>query len=183
MVGLTSLWLPILLSAVVVFILSSVIHMVLGYHNTDFTQFPGEEGLRAAIGTEVPPGMYAFPHPGDPKKMNDPEHVEKRKHAPVGYMVLTDPGMGMGKTLIQWFVYCLFVSFFVAYVAGRTTGVGADYLQVFRVAGVTGFMAYAFAGIPNSIWWGQRWNVTIKNTIDGLIFGLFTAGVFGWLWP
>ena len=42
MVGLTSLWLPILLSAIVVFILSSVIHMFLGYHNSDYARLPGD---------------------------------------------------------------------------------------------------------------------------------------------
>ncbi len=39
MVSIVSLWLPILLSAIVVFILSSVLHMVFTYHNSDFKSF------------------------------------------------------------------------------------------------------------------------------------------------
>ncbi len=35
MVSLMSLWIPILVSAVIVFVLSSIIHMVLPYHRTD----------------------------------------------------------------------------------------------------------------------------------------------------
>ena len=36
MVSLADLWLPILLSAVLVFVASSLIHMVLGWHRHDF---------------------------------------------------------------------------------------------------------------------------------------------------
>jgi len=43
MVSIVSLWLPILLSAAAVFILSSIIHMVLKYHNNDFKALPSEE--------------------------------------------------------------------------------------------------------------------------------------------
>ena len=49
MVPLTSLWLPILLSAVVVFAASSIIHMVLPYHRNDFKKLPDEEGFLAAL--------------------------------------------------------------------------------------------------------------------------------------
>jgi hypothetical protein len=27
------------------------------------------------------------------------------------------------------------------------------------------------------------WGTTIKEVIDGLVYGLLTAGTFGWLWP
>ena len=36
MVGLAALWLPILLSAVIVFVASSLIHMVSGWHKSDY---------------------------------------------------------------------------------------------------------------------------------------------------
>jgi len=43
MVSIISLWLPILLSAVAVFLVSSVIHMVFQYHKTDFKKIPSED--------------------------------------------------------------------------------------------------------------------------------------------
>jgi hypothetical protein len=75
------------------------------------------------------------------------------------------------------------VGVFAAYVAGRALPEGAHYLAVFRFAGVTGFVAYALAGWQESIWYKRPWSVTLKNTFDGLLYGLVTAGTFGWLWP
>jgi hypothetical protein len=75
------------------------------------------------------------------------------------------------------------VSVLAAYLTGRTTGPGAEYLAVFRVAGATSFMAYSIAHISNSIWHGRSWMLTIKYVFDGLIYGLLTAGAFAWLWP
>ena len=49
-------------------------------------------------------------------------------------------------------------------------------LRVFRVAGTTAFLGYAFAQIQDSIWKGQTWGVTFKHVFDGLIYGLLTAG-------
>jgi hypothetical protein len=61
MIPLASLWLPILLSAVFVFVASSIIHMVLGYHASDFVATPDEEGIRVAL-RDMPPGDYVVPH-------------------------------------------------------------------------------------------------------------------------
>ena len=89
----------------------------------------------------------------------------------------------MPKYLIQWFVYCLVVSFFVAYLTGHTVPSSTHYLAVFRVAGTAAFLAYGLGGLSSAIWKGQPQSMTIKEVIDGLIYGLLTAGTFGWLWP
>lgn len=89
----------------------------------------------------------------------------------------------MPKLLGMWFIYCLIIGFFVAYLTGRTVMPGAHYLVVFRVAGTTAFLAYGVGHLSNSIWKGQTWSVTIKEVIVGLVYGLLTAGPFGWLWP
>ena len=89
----------------------------------------------------------------------------------------------MPKFLVQWFVFCVVISVFVAYITGRTLAPATDYLHVFRVAGTAGFMAYGLGYLSNGIWKGQTWSATIKEVIDGLIYGLLTAGTFGWLWP
>jgi Gpi18-like mannosyltransferase len=89
----------------------------------------------------------------------------------------------MGKQLVLWFLFCLIVGFFVAYVTGRTLDFGAHYLAVFRVAGTVAFLSYSAAHAPNSIWMGVSWSTTLKHMFDGLVYGLLTAGMFGWLWP
>ncbi len=184
MVGLTTLWLPIVGSAVVVFIASWIVHTALKYHKTDFGQLPNESEIRGTVGSgDVAPGQYMFPHPGDPKKVGTKEHMEMWKDGPVGYMVVMSNDPGMGRNLALWFVFCLVISVFVAYITGRTMGRGAEYLAVFRIAGVVSILAYAAAQIPRSIWYGYSWSSTLKNGLDGVIYGLLTAGVFGWLWP
>jgi hypothetical protein len=72
---------------------------------------------------------------------------------------------------------------FAAYVAGRALGPGAEYLRVFQLAGVTAFAAYSLALLQQSIWFKKQWSTTLKSMADGLLYGLLTAGVMGWMWP
>ncbi len=185
MVPITALWLPILLSAVIVFVASSIIHMVLPMHKSDYRKLPEEDrvldALRAAGVTPGP--MYHFPYTTR-KEMKSPEAVERFKRGPVGLLTVIPSGPpAMGKYLGQWFVYCVVIGIFDAYLTGRTRSPGTQYLEVFRVAGTTAFLGYAAAQIQDSIWKGQSWSVTSKHVFDGLIYGLLTAGTFGWLWP
>jgi hypothetical protein len=185
MVPIVSLWMPILLSAVIVFFASFVMHMVLPYHRSDFRKLPKEDEVMDALRPfAVPPGDYMVPHCGSPATMKDPAFLEKMKKGPVTVMtVMANGPMSMGPSLVQWFVYCAVVGVFAAYVTGRTLGPGSSYLMVFRFAGVTAFSGYCLALWQDSIWYKRAWSTTIKYTIDGLIFSLLTAGTFGWLWP
>lgn len=185
MVPITSLWLPILLSAVLVFVVSSVIHMVLAYHRTDFKKLPNEERLLEAVRKEnVSPGDYIFPCPPSHKEMSSPEMREKYKRGPVGMVTLLPSGPPvMGKHLAQWFVYCVALGVVVAYLTGRILAPGSAYLSVFRFAGTAAFLGHAGAQPVASIWMGRAWSTTLKNVADGLVYALVTAGTFGWLWP
>jgi hypothetical protein len=185
MVTIVSLWLPIVVSAVVVFIGSSIMHMVLTHHRNDTGKLPNEDALLEAMRKEgVRPGYYAFPRPPSQKDMCTPEMVEKYNKGPVGVMAVIPNGTpAMGKYLGQWFAFCLVISVFVAYLTGRTVSAGTEYLSVFRVAGTAAFLAYGMADPVDSIWKGQPWGVTVKHMIDGLVYALLTAGTFGWLWP
>jgi hypothetical protein len=185
MVPITALWLPILLSAVIVFAASSIIHMVLPIHKSDYRKLPEEDRVLDAIrAAGVTPGrVYHFPYTTH-KEMKSPGAVERFKRGPVGLLTVIPSGPpAMGKYLVQWFVYCLGVGVFVAYLTGRTRSPSTQYLEVFRVAGTTAFLGYAAAQLQNSIWKGESWGVTFKHVFDGLIYGLLTAGTFGWLWP
>jgi hypothetical protein len=185
MVMLSALWLPVVLSAVIVFVASSILHMVLPYHRTDYRKLPDEETMLAAMREKgVPPGDYAFPFPDNPKEMRSPEMMKKYAEGPVGMMTLLPNGPpAMGKSLTIWFVYCLVIGVCVAYLGGRTLGPGTHYLVVFRVVGTTAFLAYSGAVALDSIWKGVSWSTTFKHIFDGFIYALLTAGVFGWLWP
>jgi len=185
MVPIIALWLPILLSAVFVFIVSSIIHMVLPYHKNDFSKLPDEEKVMDDLRKyNLPPGEYSMPRASSMKDMSSPDYLEKIKKGPVAMMTVIKSGPPkMGKSLLLWFVYSIIVGIFSAYIGGRALGPGADYLTVFRFTGATAFIAYTVGQWQDSIWFGRKWSTTLKNTIDGFIYALFTAGTFGWLWP
>jgi hypothetical protein len=185
MVSITSLLIPILLSAVVVFIISTVLHMVFTYHNTDFKKLPDEAPVMDDLRKyNIPPGEYVFPYASTNKERTTSEFKDKMKKGPIAFLNVYPNGeINMGSSLIMWFVYCIMVGVFAAYVASRALEPGAHYLAVFRFAGVTAFIGYSLALMQNSIWFKKSWSATIKSMFDGLIYALFTAGVFGWLWP
>jgi len=185
MVTLGSLLVPIVLSAVLVFIASSVIHMLLKYHNKDYSPLPNEDAVRAAIRAGNPlPGQYIIPYCSDMKAMEKPEVKQKYIEGPVGVLNLMRPGVPkMSKYLSQWFVFTLVVSFFIAYIAAHSIPAGVRYLEVFRAVGAIGFLAYGMGQFQDAIWMGKPWTVAWKSGLDGLIYGLVTAGTFGWLWP
>ena len=185
MTGLTALWLPILLSAVIVFVVSSIIHMVLPWHKSDYPKLANEDQVRAALRPlALPPGDYMVPRPTSSAEMRSPEFAEKVKQGPNVIFTVLPPGpIAMGAQLTAWFLYAVVVGGLAAYVAGRALPYGAPYLSVFRFVGVSAFLGYAVALWQMSIWYRRNWMTTFKATVDGLVYALLTAGVFGWLWP
>jgi hypothetical protein len=184
MVSLSALWGAIVLSAVIVFVASSIMHMVLPYHKTNYKKLPDENKVTAALrASGIGRGLYVFPF-CEMKEMKSPEMVEKYKQGPVGTITIMPSGPpALPKFMGQWFGFCLLVNFFVAYLAAHTVALGTPYPAVFRVVGTAAFLAYGLGVLPNGIWKGQMWSMTLKEAIDGLVYALLTAGTFGWLWP
>jgi hypothetical protein len=185
MVTIASLWLPILASAIGVFIVSSIIHMVLTYHRSDWAKLPAEDEIMDALRPHnLQPGDYFMPHGEGMKAMSDPAFIEKMTRGPVVMLTVDRNGPpAMGASLVQWFLFCVLISVFVAYLTSRAVGADADYLAVFRFAGTTAFGGYGLALLEESIWYKRKWSTTLKNVFDGFIYALVTAGLFGWLWP
>jgi len=186
MVTLPQLWAPILLAAVLVFVTSSLVHMVFKWHNSDYQKLSNEDEVRAAIRKgNAGPGQYVLPHCADQKDMAKPEMVQKFAEGPVGFVTLRKSGaMNMTPMLVNWFIFNLVVAFFSAYLASRTVSADAnDYLHVFRIVGTVTFLAYASGAVPGAIWMGKPWSAAYKEIFDGLLYGLVSAGAFGWLWP
>jgi hypothetical protein len=186
MVSIPSLWVPIVLSAVLVFVVSSIIHMFLTYHASDFSKVEDEDGVMDALrGFTVPPGDYVFPHAGGKEGLKSDAFREKVNKGPVAFFTVVPPGamFDMRKSLVTWFLYCVLVGVVAAYLGGRMLGPGDDYLAVFRVTGTVAFCCYAMAHPQRSIWFHQKWSTSLKSMFDGLVYASLTAGMFGWLWP
>ncbi len=185
MVSLAALWVPILVAAVLVFIASSVIHMVLGYHRADYGKLPSEDAVMEALRSfNIPPGDYITPCPETPNAMRDPAFLARRKKGPVIFATILPGGeVRMGGQLAAWFVFCVIVGLFAAYLTSRALPAGAQYLEVFRFSSTVAFLGYAMALWENTIWFSRKAATTARSTLDGLIYALLTGGVFGWLWP
>jgi hypothetical protein len=185
MTELSALWMPIVLSAVLVFLASSVLHMASPWHKTDYPRYRDEDQVLDALRPlAIPPGDYFMPRAPSAKDMNSPEFIAKMERGPIVLMTVMPNGrVNMGRSLSLWFVYSLVIAFFAAYVASRALGTGVSYLQVFRFVGVTVFLSYAAALWHVSIWYFRAWSLTIKATVDALIYACLMAGAFGWLWP
>lgn len=185
MVPIASLWLPVFVSAVIVFLASWIMHVLLPYHHGDRKKVPQEDQLMESMRKlGIPPGDYVVPCASSMKDMNTPEFIERRKQGPVVVMTVVPGGPpAMGKELVLWFLFTILVGIFAAYIAGHALAPGTPYLRVMRFAGATAFFCYAVAQIPESIWYKRSWGTTFKSLIDGVIYGFLTGGVFGWLWP
>src|SRR5947208_16925564 len=114
MVPLTALWLPILLSAIIVFVASSIMHMLLPYHRSDYQGLPDEGKLLVALRSAgLKRGLYIFPFCTH-KEMKSPAVVEKYKQGPAGMMSVLPGGRPvMPKFLGMLRVYRLIIRFFV----------------------------------------------------------------------
>ncbi len=179
--GIIDLWMPILVSAALVFVMSALVWMVLPWHKTDFNKTTDEEGVRAALkGSE--PGLYLLPYHIDPADLKDEAVQQKYVEGPQAYITVIPNGLPqMGQKLGLTFANYIFIGILCAYFVSRTTGPDADYLEVFRIAGTTAFIAHGIAYLQESIWFGRPWSLTAKSLFDALIYALLTGGAFGWL--
>ena len=179
--SIMTLWLPILVSAVVIFIAGAVIWMIMPWHKSDWSKTSDEEAVRAAL-RGLSPGQYNTPHCADPADFKDPEMQQKFKDGPVSFITIVPSGLPtMGTKLALMFAYNILVAVVCAYFVSRTLTAGADYLAVFRIAGAVAFIAYGMAYVQESIWFGRPWPTTAKTFLDALIYALLTGGIFGWL--
>ncbi|NND45092.1 MAG: hypothetical protein HKN58_07195, partial [Xanthomonadales bacterium] len=175
------LWLAILVGAVLCWVASAVIHMVIKYHDKDYKGLANEDEVRAAIRNGSPESyFYNIPYCADMKEFGSEEMQAKMNEGPVGFLTVLPNGMpNMGKLMGQQFAHFLITCALVAYVAALGLPPGADYMTVFRFVMTTAFLAFGLANIPYSIWYGQPWGTTLRFMLDALIYGAVVAGVFG----
>lgn len=185
MTEVASLWLPTLVSAVAVFLVSSVIHMVIPWHKGDYKTVPNEDGVMAALRPfGLPPGDYMMPRPASMKEMGSPEFAEKARLGPrVVMTVLPGGSLSMAKNLAGWFVYLLVIACLSGCVGVLALPADAHDHDVFHVILLGAFLGYAAALWQMTIWYNRSIGTTIRSTIDGLIYALITAASFTYFWP
>lgn len=176
---LTDLWLPILVSAAVVFFLSFLLHMVIPIHKGDFKQIPNEEEFVQTM-QSTPAGLYMFPW-GTPQTMNSPEFKEKQQRGPNGTLSIFPGPVNMGSNLIRTFAMYLVMGVLIAYLGWHALIPGSDFASVFRITGAAAFCCHALGWIPMMIWY--RCCTFWPNMIDALVYTAATGAVFAVMWP
>lgn len=183
MVAWSDLIVPIVLAVALVFVASSMIHMVVKWHNPDYRKVPDEPAARMAL-KGLPPGEYIVPYCPDPKTMAEPDMAKKFDEGPLLTIWARKTGpIKLGPFLGRWVLYTLVVSFLVGYIARAVLPPGTEYLKVFQVVGASAWLAYAWQGPADSIWKGKPWIATFRYLVDGLVYASLTAGAFAWRWP
>jgi len=185
MVTISMLWLPILLSAIFVWIASAIVWMALPHHKSDYKGLPDEETARQALLPQnLSPGQYNIPHLYSREDIKKPKVKKKFEDGPAGFITIVPKGIPrMGKGLGLTFIFYLIIGIFIAYLTSRTLTSGAPYLAVFRISGAVAWLAYGTGVVQDAIWFGRPWSSVFKHLFDALIYALLTAGTFGWLWP
>lgn len=180
-----SLWIPVVVSAVVVFVASSILHMVLKYHRADYKRLPSEDAVRDALGrADLAPGLYMTPFCDNMKELEQPAMKAKFEKGPVAIITMRPKGMtSMGKYLGLWFGFTVLVSFTAAYVARYTLHPGEAAMRVAQIVGAVAFAGYGLSQITDSIWKSQPWSNTARALMDALIYALLTGATFSLLWP
>lgn len=183
-VPLVEYWLPVVVATLLCFVAGSILHMAVPLHRSDWGRLPDEDGILAALKQAgVTPGNYMFPAM-DLSKMKDPAFLERLKSNVAGVMtVRPSGGIEMGPYLTKQFIYHLVISAFVAYVASRTLPAGTAYLKTFQITGTVAILSYAGGVFPEAIWYHQPRHYLTGKVVDGVVWGLLTAGAFGWLAP
>lgn len=185
MSGILSLWLPILATAVGVFVASSIIHMVIKWHSAEYQALPNEEAVMDALRAGAPtPGQYVVPHCADMKAMQDAAMQAKYRAGPVAFMTIVKSAPpAMGKPLLLWFVFNIVVAAFAASIVLQARGPGGDAHMAGHLVALITFLAYAGGSVQLGIWMGKPWVAVLKDGVDALIYSVVSAYTFIWLWP
>ncbi len=183
--ALPALWLPIIATAVLVFVASSLIHMVFKWHNSEYRKLANEDAVAAALRAGAPtPGQYALPHCTDMKDLQKDEVRSKFREGPVGLITIKPSGEPkMGGALGSWFLFNLVVAAAAAAVALKLFGIPGEGHRASQLVGLLTFATYAGGSIQNAIWVGKPWGAAAKDVLDALIYGGVSLMVFRWLWP
>jgi hypothetical protein len=176
-----SLWLPVVASAVAVFVASSIAWMVLPHHRSDYKKLPNEEPVLGMVRGGLSAGMYMVPG-CSPEDRKSPEAQAKMKAGPMGILVVSPGPPSMARSLSLWLLYCLLVSFFAAYVARHALTPDAAAADVMRLTTTVSAAAYVLANMPGAIWHGHAWSHVAKVMGDGLAYSLITGAIFTALW-
>ena len=183
--GFGSLWLQVVIVAVVTFIASAIFWTIAPWHRTEFKALPNEEAVRKALHDQgVTEGQWRIPFSENCEDFKKPEFLKLFETGPVGLIQLETPrAMAMGGRLVKTFVFYFFVAFFTAYCLRQAFPTGTEYMKVFQLAGGISLAAHGFGHIQDNIWFAKSCRRVTLQVMDSVVYALLTAGIFASMWP
>src|SRR5437762_2739889 len=111
---LIPLWLPIVLAAAVIWVVSAIVWMALPHHKQDFIALPDEDGFMDYLRRSgIKPGNYVFPDFRGREAMKSAKTEKALKEGPVGHLSLWQPPLTMGGKMVATFLVFLVVSILI----------------------------------------------------------------------
>lgn len=180
-VELISLWLPILLTTVMLFFSGFICWMVLPNHKPDWKKLPNEtEFLHKMAEWDIPKGNYAYPYAMDKESMEGENAKKAIEQGTFGTIQAWGGQPSMGNNLLCQVGFLFVTNFCLAYLATLGVAPGADFMTVFRFVATAAFLTFTAAVVPGAIWFKNR---ITGHIIDGVIQAAIAGAVFAWLWP
>lgn len=184
MVDVAQLWLPILVSSVAVFFISSIVWMVLPHHKSDIKVLPDEKVFAERLAQfNIPPGTYMWPNCSGGDGPNSPEFKARMESGPWGSLNVVGYKPNFACNLVSVFAVYAVIGLFVAYLTGQSRGVGASFNEVFAIAGAAALLGYGMGGVPGAIFFSKPKRFVFTEFLDSVVYALATAAAFAWLWP
>jgi hypothetical protein len=175
------LWLPIVVSGVVVFFVSAAAWMLLPHHKPEWVGLPNEEAVAKVIrDNNVPPGQYMFPYCSHKDDWKIEEFKRKLASGPVGTLCVWARPANMGMNMALSVLFFIIVNGAIAYLATMALDAGDSFMDVFRFVGTAGIVTYASANVLNGIWFNRK---MLADVIDGVAYGVVTGLIFAAMWP
>lgn len=181
---LAELWLVVLVSAVAVFVVSSILWMALPHHKADIRFLPDQPAFDAALsGLDIPPGLYMFPNCSNSAEMKTEAFKQRWAAGPWGTITIAPRQPNFARNLLLTFLTFLVGSFLVAYLASFSLSPLTSDHTVFRFAFTAAFLGYVIGGLPSAFFLGKPTRFILTDALDSTIYALTTALVFMLLWP
>lgn len=176
--SLTSLAVPILLSAVALFVASFLSWMVVQLHRDDWKKLENEDAVMATA-AKVPVGNYMFPCAKSMEEMKSEEFQKKYDSGPRGILTIL-PKANMGLNLGLTFLYFIAISFLLAYLSSMVLPPGTEFAKVLRFVSTAALMTFLAAMVQHAIWFKTR---IFGHLIESIAFALIVGAFFAMFWP
>lgn len=167
-----------LVGAVIVFIVSSLWHTVLGLGEVGVKALPNEEAVAVAMRAAITqPGFYIFPAPnmtpGRSKEQQNADmaaYMSKYREGPNGILIYSPGGhdFNYGRALIQQFLFNLVAALLLAWILG-VGAAGTSYGGRALIVLLAGIFAGVVCVLPYWNWYGFPLNYVCADIASWVV--------------